>query len=59
MLKVLNSSNYEKNKESIYRYYYKNHEKCVAINVASKKRWRAFQKEAKILRMILVNFFDD
>jgi hypothetical protein len=59
MLKVQYSDSYEKHKDAIKRYYEKNHSKCVAINVASKKRWRAYQSQAKILRNILIAFFEN
>lgn len=59
MLKVQKSQSYEQNKAAIKKYYLKNHTKCVAINVASKKRWRAYQSQAKLLRNILIAFFEE
>ena len=59
MLKVQYSESYEKHKDAIKRYYEKNHSKCIAINVASKKRWRAYQSQAKIFRNILIAFFEN
>lgn len=59
MLKVQYSQSYEKKKEAIYKYRETHWEKFQMYNTLSKRRCRAFQAQAKILRNILIAFFED
>ena len=59
MLKVRKYETYEQKKDAIYRYRDAHWEKFQSYNTLSKRRCRAFQAQAKLLRNILIAFFED
>jgi hypothetical protein len=59
MLKVQKYQTYEQKKEAIYKYRDSHWEKFQSYNTLSKRKYRAFQAQAKILRNILIAFFED
>jgi hypothetical protein len=53
------SPSYSQNKASIYRYREKNIEKFREYERNLKKQYRVYQAQAKLLRLMLINFFED
>ena len=52
------SPTYSQNKASIMRYRAKNIEKFREYERNLKKQYRSYQSQAKILRTLLINFFE-
>jgi hypothetical protein len=53
------SPTYSQNKASIMRYRAKNVEKFREYEKNLKRQYRAYQAQAKMLRLMLINFFED
>ena len=59
MLKVQKYQTYEQKKEAIYKYREGHRDEWKKYNTLSKRRCRAFQAQAKLLRNILIAFFEN
>jgi hypothetical protein len=53
------SPTYSQNKASIYRYREKNIEKFREYDKIRKRQYYAYQSQAKMLRLMLINFFEN
>jgi hypothetical protein len=59
MLKVQKSQSYEQKKEAIYRYRETHLDEWKNYNKLIQRKCRAYKSQAKILRDILIAFFEN